>query len=107
MTDLRTQEIARLNDLARKGIGAQVFMTSGVEALWSWDLILKQVGEFNKFTEDNDPYGERDFGSFEFQSNKLFWKIDYYDQDRVYGSPDPADQTKTTRVLTIMLADEY
>jgi hypothetical protein len=34
----------------------------------------------------------------------MLWKIDYYDRDRRYGSPDPA---VTPRVLTIMLTSEY
>ena len=38
---------------------------------------------------------------------KFFWKIDYYDRKTEFGSPDPADPALTTRVLTIMRADEY
>jgi hypothetical protein len=36
-----------------------------------------------------------------------FWKIDSYDRNTEFGSPDPADPDVTTRVLTIMRADEY
>jgi hypothetical protein len=37
----------------------------------------------------------------------LFFKIDYFDPKMEFGSEDSADPAKTTRVLTIMLADEY
>jgi hypothetical protein len=50
---------------------------------------------------------EHDFGSFELAGETFFWKIDYYNNDLVAGSEDPADPSKTTRVLTIMLAEEY
>jgi Protein of unknown function (DUF3768) len=38
---------------------------------------------------------------------RCFWKIDYYDRATEMGSPDSADPAVPTRVLTIMLADEY
>lgn len=36
-----------------------------------------------------------------------YWKIDYYDRNLEFHSPDPADPSATVRVLTIMRVDEY
>lgn len=66
-----------------------------------------QVMTFNAFTEDNDPYGEHDFGSIKLDDETVFWKIDYYDLTLTAGSEDPADPARTRRVLTVMLASEY
>jgi hypothetical protein len=52
-------------------------------------------------------YGEHDFGALEIEGERLFSKIDYYDQSLSAHSPDPADETLTKRVLTIMLAEKY
>ena len=84
-------------------------MTAGVHALPIEEMVavLRDVQRFDAFTADNDPYGEHDFGKIEGDSGTYFWKIDYYDSDRTYGSPDPADPAVTTRVLTIMRAEEY
>jgi hypothetical protein len=60
-----------------------------------------------RFTTGNDPYREHDFGFFELVGRTFYWKIDYYDQRCEFGSKDPADPEKTTRVLALMLAAEY
>ena len=62
---------------------------------------------YDRFTADNDPHGEHDFGSFELSGERLFWKIDYYDLDLQFGSNDPCEPALTRRVLTLMLASEY
>jgi uncharacterized protein DUF3768 len=54
------------------------------------------------FNTNDDPYGEHDFGSFELAGEKFFWKIDYYDSLCEFGSEDPGDPEKTTRVLSCL-----
>ena len=103
--------IRDLNDAMRNtGISSgRWMMTAGVQALGPDAILLatRAVQAFSAFTDDNDPYGEHDFGSARIDGTKVFWKIDYYDRDCHYGSENPADTTQTTRVLTIMLASEY
>jgi hypothetical protein len=102
--------IRELNDRFRTTMtGGQVLMTAGVNALPSdvKAMVIRRVATFTDFNADNDPHGEHDFGSFTLAGRKFFWKIDAYDVEMRFGSPDPADPAKTTRVLTIMLAEEY
>jgi hypothetical protein len=105
-----TDRIRVLNDNFRSTFtGGQVVMTAGVAALPAGTRarLLSAVQSFSNFTNDNDPHGEHDFGSFEVQGETYFFKVDYYALDMDGGSEDPADPEKTTRVLTIMRADEY
>ena len=104
------QKIRELNDAFRSsGEGGKVFMTAGVDALPSdvKAIVIRRVATFSEFTAENDPHAEHDFGSFELAHRKIFWKIDYYDLAMEFGSDDPSDPSETTRVLTIMLAEEY
>lgn len=103
--------LAEQNDDFRvRGIGeGRIVLTDGVihRPLWTISAILTEVVNFNRFNVDNDPYGEHDFGTFVIDGHSIFWKIDCYDNDMAFGSPDPCDPSVTTRVLTIMLAEEY
>ena len=101
--------IRQLIDQLRQSLaGGVLVMTAGVIALGPARqlTILQAIAAFDTF-ESNDPYGEHDFGALEVEGERLFWKIDYYDQNLSAHSPDPADPSVTTRVLTIMLAEEY
>lgn len=84
-------------------------LTQGVDGLNDSDkmAVLSKVRAFDSFNTDSDPYGEHDFIAIEHVGTKYFGKIDYYDSEMTMGSEDPADPSKTTRVLTIMRADEY
>ena len=62
---------------------------------------------FDDFCHANDPHEEHDFGAFDADGHKVFFKIDYFDESLSYHSPDPADPSVTKRVITIMLAEEY
>lgn len=120
----RAEQIARLNDLARRamGVACVVVATESIRALPEVDQsrLRELVETFDVFTPDIDPYGERDFGAI-YQgldgvwsalrpvdvAMTVFWKIDAYDRALRFGSEDPADPVVTRRLLTIMLASEY
>ena len=115
MVSLTVRQIAQQNDAFRQGdpsLPGQRFVTAGINEMLKRlgippEELAQAVTEFSKFTEDNDPHGEHDFGAFEFHEHRCFWKIDAYNQDYSMRSDDPSDLSKTCRVLTIMLADEY
>jgi hypothetical protein len=109
-TESKTDRIRELNDAFRRTfIGGAVMITQGVEAmpLDQRRSLLQKIRCFDAFTEDNDPHREHDFGSIDEAGVRCFFKIDYYDRKTEFGSPDPADPAVTTRVMTIMLAEEY
>lgn len=107
---MSAERIRALNDAFRTTfLGGRVVTTAGVGALGP-ELVaqaMQATRTFSEFTEANDPHGEHDFGAFDLEGRWIFWKIDYYDKAMMYGSEDPSDANVTTRVLTILLADEY
>lgn len=112
-------KVRQLNDQLRKTLtGGTVSMTAGILALGPEQqaAVLAKVQGFDAFTTDNDPWDEHDMGVFEIVvpgpsgsavTDRVMWKIDYYDLTSAYLSPDPANHAVTERVLTIMLASEY
>lgn len=98
-------KIAKLNDNFRRNMeGCTV--TRGIAAMGAAaNEVFVGIRDFSTFTEDNDPYGEHDFGSLSVQGVKIFWKIDYYDE-ALSKWCDPLDE-RCHRHLTIMLAEEY
>ena len=116
----KIEKIALLNDELRKKLitgelfkadskdkayitkGASIFV-NGMNKM----QFLNNVALYRNFTEDNNPHGERDFGNFMYQKEKIFWKIDYKDNAMMYHSPDASDPSQTIRVLTIMKASEW
>ena len=111
--------VAQVNDRFRKSIltiprhpKGKAATTQGVANLDTLTKVklFNAVRSFDDFTEDNDPYGEHDFGSIVIDGEKYFWKIDYYESaECVYGVDDTDIDAMLNayRVLMIMLADEY
>ena len=116
----KIEKIALLNDELRKKLISgelfkadskdKAFITRGASVFangMNRMQFLNNVALYRNFTEDNNPYGERDFGNFMYQKEKIFWKIDYKDNSMMYHSPDASDPSQTIRVLTIMKASEW
>ncbi len=117
---MSAETIARLNDQLRREVtsegGSQLgklTMTAGVAGLSPEVLFLlvRAVREYDNFTsgsEGNDPYGEHDFGTIELDGvGKFYWKIGYYDKNEEYGSEAPEDPEVTTRIMTVMMVEEW
>ena len=102
-----TERIRTLNDHIRRNIGSgRAVMTIGIAALGPEVVarIIKTIEVFDDFCTANDPHEEHDFGAVEVDGNVIFFKIDLYEEPDV---KDPNGEPAVTRVLTIMLAEEY
>jgi hypothetical protein len=106
----QTETIRTLNDQLRRDFSYGVaVMTPGVAALGAAaaERIFRTIAVFDDFCHANDPHQEHDFGSFEAEGETIFFTICYYSIDMTMHSPDPSNPAVTTRVITIMLAEEY
>jgi hypothetical protein len=95
----------RNDEFRRSGAEGLTYVTRGISAL-SGDAqveIFRRVRGYDDFSPDNDRHGEHDFGSFDHDGQTIFWKIDLYDNDLNFRSPNPKDPAVTTRLLTTCL----
>lgn len=93
--EFTSEQLARINDalranlvfipsnLKRDGVRGQLMLTRTVADLPAEQMrqLFMRVAAFNDFTEENNPHGERDFGSIELFGERWFWKFDYYDEN--------------------------
>lgn len=106
--EMKTEVISKLNDELRiNNKGGRVICTTSVVTSKNFDKIIKAVKDFDNFNEDNDPYGEHDFGKVIVDGKDYFFKFDYYQKNNSYLSNDPSNNQVTDRVMTIMEASEY
>ena len=102
--------IRRLNDhLRRFWLGGRVMVTRRRERARTRLPRggARGGGRVRRLRHGERPHGEHDFGALTVAGVRLLWKVDYYDAAMTGGSPDPADPSVTTRVLTVMLAHEW
>src|SRR3954449_2061541 len=107
---IKAKRIRDLNNQLRcKAIGGCVVITTGIQVLGTEGVreVLDAVARFDDFTEDNDPWGEHDCAILTVSGRRIIFKIDYYDRELRWHSPDASDPAVTERVLTIMLSEEY
>jgi len=99
-----------LNDHLRTTFtGGRILVTASIAELDPQlkAKILLAVREFRDFHSDNDPYHEHDVAFFDVDAERYFFKVDYYDLNTKFHSPDPADPERTCRVLTIGRHSDY
>ena len=111
--------IAAHNDAFRRSIlgttpsvdapQGQFVMTRGVSALGpEAQLVLtRRVASFDAFNADSDPHGWHEMGVIDLDGTTVWFKLDLFDTDYMYGSPEPSDPEQTRRVLTLFLPSEY
>ena len=87
----------------------QFVMTRGVAALGidAQLALTRRVAAFDTFNTDCDPQGWYEMGVIDLDGTTVWFKVDLYDVNYTYGSPEPSDPQQTRRVLTLLLPSEY
>jgi len=110
----RVEVIARLNYRCRLGLdrtGRDVITRTCLATFSEEQLPTRIVAQAeilaairkDRFPEEASPRGR---GHVEYRGTKVYFAIDAYDLDLVYGSEDPADASVSRRVMTIMVRED-
>ena len=100
----RIARIRELNDAFRQTLtGGAVWLTETVAALPEVERkeVLRKVQTCVQF-DNGDSVGEHELVTVEHLGQRYRAKISYYSPDLRRCSDDPADPSRTVRVLTIM-----
>ena len=112
--DALARSIQVKNDGFRKAVfmgphpDGKAFMTDSVGNLaeQTQAMLFFKIITFDGFTQDNDPYGEHDFGCVELDGiPKVYWSINYYEDASLTEIAE--DPLNAYRVLIVMFAKEY
>ncbi len=105
MQMVKTVMISMLNDKFRKS-SAGVRLEGGVQAVHNLPGLLWAIRDYDKFDDDNPLDDEHSLGRLDWNGDKIFWKIDYFNET-LTDYEDPFSP-RCKRVLTVRLADpEY
>ena len=102
--------VRALNDDFRSAlVVGSAIITTGIAALGGEKVerLVRVIATFNEFCSEDDPYGEHDFGAFDFDGTKVMFKINYLNKEIESDFGNPADSSQAERVITVMLAEEY
>ena len=112
-----SRRVRELNDALRTStdpvlrliVNGQLVITRGLAARGDEFLrhAMEAVRAFDAFKPENDPHGEHDMAFLVVDGTRIFFKVDYYDSEMEFHSPDASDPGVTRRVLTVALAEEY
>ena len=103
-------KIVALNDAFRRQFGPDdVILSRGVAAL------CPEADRGDLFTEIkhaiatqlDDAFGERSCGFVSYRDIPIAWRIEYYNLAGDDDSADPADETVTRRMMTLIIADTF
>ena len=110
MNNGSTERTRSLKDGLREHVTEnRTLISPGVAALGPAmvDRIATTLRVYDDFCRGDDIMGGHEFGSFEVEGHRLLFQIDYFDGSLELDPPDLPDRHVTTRVITIMLSDEY
>lgn len=107
-TDL--DKIVTLNDAFRRDFSSDdVILSRGIQALCPeadredlFDAI-----RCSDSTQLDDAFGERSCGTVGYDGAPVAWRIEYYNPTGDDESSDPADETVTRRMMTMIIADTF